>query len=83
LLRRFPELGKVNLELLDEGLGLSPDTHNEIDAAINRWVAAEIDCNGIQADYGIEPLDKPEPERNPLTELGEMVGPDKVIGVIA
>lgn len=80
LLEQFPELGNVDLDALDAALKPVEGDRARVEEVIAAWAATEI-ARGLAPDYEIEPLTNPEPPRDPLGELIEMVGPEKVIVV--
>lgn len=82
LLKKFPELGNVDLVALDAALKPVEGDRARVEEVIAAWAAAEI-ARGLAPDYEIEPLTNPEPPRDPLGELIEMVGPEKVIVAVA
>lgn len=56
LLKRFPELGLVDLASLDLAL-LEADTKDKADKAIQDWVSGEIDRVLLRCEYDIDPID--------------------------
>jgi hypothetical protein len=69
LIRRHPQLAKVQV----------PDTFEGKDH-VDRWLVEQVRLYGEELEVGPIPRDDHE-KKDPLTELEEMVGKDKIIVV--
>jgi len=75
LLRWFPELGRADVDLLDDLM----EAGGPVEAAIETFIAACI-AAGMKAEYDVPRIPAEDHERkDPIAELVEMVGPEKVV----
>lgn len=79
LLRWFPEIGLVNLDQLDELRGNGGEWNNILDHWLKNQLAA---IPGLKESYDIPRIPMDDHDAiNPLQELVDMVGEDKVVVV--
>ncbi len=77
LLRRFPELAKVDVAVLDQSM----KDHGGAEG-VKRWLDSLI-AAGYRAEYDVPPIPKGSHEiKNPVEELGEMRGADEEVIVV-